>query len=97
MTTDAIIMGLAVGSSLYVKVIIDLIRLAMVMPRWMPPIMALLFGIVFVYMGQIAAGVPIDPQRLAQGLLAGVVCGGLSVGSTELGRRGDQKQEAMRQ
>lgn len=82
---------LAMGAATLVKVLIDLARMGMDMPRWLPPLLALFGGVGLVVLMQVAAGVPLGPQRLAESVLAGILAGGAAVGATELGRRADTR------
>lgn len=80
------------GATTIVKLLIDLVRVGMDPPRWLPPLLAVGGGILVVIIMQVAAGVALTQQVIAEGVLAGILSGGAAVGVTEMGRRADTRR-----
>jgi len=83
---DSIIQS-ALAAATVAKTLVDIIRMAADLPRWLPPALAILGGIGSVVLLMIANKVGLDSAVLAQSVLAGILAGGLAVGVTELGTR----------
>lgn len=79
----------AVVATMFVKVVIDVIRLGfpMQLPAWASPVMALVFGQVFVFLITVSGGEVIQPSVVSDMILAGVLAAGSAVGVTDLARR----------
>jgi hypothetical protein len=79
----------AVVATVFVKVLIDVIRMAfpMQMPTWGSPVLALVFGQVFVFLITVSGGEVIQPSVVSDIILAGVLAAGSAVGVTDLSRR----------
>lgn len=84
---DARLISFALMSATLVKIVVDLVKMAAEVPQWVAPTLALLLGIAFVYVVMIAASVEMTPANWAQGAIAGVLSGGMSIGSTALQSR----------
>lgn len=78
---------IASAAAMFVKVLIDAIRMAVDMPRWLPPLLALSGGILLVLVLFVANAVPLTPQSSAQAVLGGLLAGGMAIGVTEVGVR----------
>jgi hypothetical protein len=90
MSTDAFdpqLVTYALMAATLVKIVVDLIRIAVDPPQWVAPILAIVLGIVFVMLIMIAIAVPYSRVALAQAIIAGVLSGGMSIGSTALQAR----------
>jgi hypothetical protein len=74
-------------SATLVKVVVDLVKMAAEVPQWVAPTLALLLGIGFVLVVMVAASTEMTPAMYAQGVIAGVLSGGMSIGSTALQSR----------
>jgi hypothetical protein len=64
-----------------------LVKVAAEVPQWVAPTLALLLGIGFVLVVMVAASTEMTPAMYAQGVIAGVLSGGMSIGSTALQSR----------
>jgi len=56
-------------------------------PRWVPPVVALIAGILITNLLQMTSNIPLTQQTEAQAILAGIVAATGAVGVTELQRR----------
>lgn len=90
------IIELATAAATIAKVIVDIIRMAADLPRWLPPALAIIGGIGSVVLLMIANRIGLDSAVLAQSVLAGILAGGLAVGVTELGARAQSATTARR-
>lgn len=73
------------------KICVDLARMAFEpLPRWVPPLLAGILGIIFALLLQIAAGATLTGPLVAQCVIVGIMGAGAAVGSTELNRRADK-------
>lgn len=79
----------ALVATVFVKVVIDVIRLGfpMQLPTWASPVMALVFGQVFVFLITVSGGEVIQASVVSDIILAGVLAAGSAVGVTDLARR----------
>lgn len=79
---------LSAAAGLYVKVLIDVLKLGWLsMPSWAAPTFALLGGVLIVMCIFVANGSDINPQRAAQAILAGLLAGGSAVTATAIQTR----------
>jgi hypothetical protein len=83
------IIELALAATAVAKTLIDLLRLATDLPRWGPPVGAIVVGIATVTLLALANGLPFTTQGTAQVILAGILAGGSAVGVTVLARTAD--------
>ncbi len=77
----------ALAASTIVKALVDVARMAAPLPRWLPPLLAVLGGIAVVLLLMVAAGGALTAQLVAQAILAGILAGASAVGVTELQKR----------
>jgi hypothetical protein len=79
----------AVVATVFVKLIIDVVRIGspMQLPTWVSPVLALVFGQVFVFLITVSGGEVIQASVISDMILAGVLAAGSAVGVTDLGRR----------
>lgn len=79
----------ALVATVFVKVFIDVVRLAFPtqMPTWLSPVLALVLGQVFVFLITISGGEVILASVISDIILAGVLAAGSAVGVTDLARR----------
>ena len=75
---EAEIITLALAAATIVKVLVDLVKMAVSVPQWVPPSLALLL---------VANGKTIDVQLGSLAVLAGILAAGSAVGVTELQKR----------
>ena len=85
---DNIIIVATAGGSI-AKVLIDVVRMGVDLPRWAPPLLALIISPALVILLQVAAGVALTQQMLSTCALAGILAAGYAVGATELSKRGE--------
>lgn len=85
---DNIIIVATAGGSI-AKIFIDILRMGVDMPRWLPPLLALIVSPALVVLFQVAAGVALTTEMLATCALAGILAAGYAVGATELSKRGE--------
>lgn len=86
MTVEDILI-IASAAVTFVKVLIDLLKLAWATPQWVPPVLAVILGPVVVALLFVAGGQGIDAQLGAVAILAGWLTAGSAVGVTELQKR----------
>lgn len=86
---DAGLVSLALAAATVVKIVVDLVKLALSgeSPQWVPPLLALVLGPIVVVLLLLAAGQPLTTQTLAQAVLAGILSAGVAVGVTDIGKR----------
>jgi hypothetical protein len=89
---DPKLIGLAAAAALVVKLLIDVLRLGVDLPRWAPPLLALVLGPLVVLGQMIADGAVLTPALVATALLSGALAAGAAVGVTELGQRAHMRQ-----
>lgn len=79
----------AVVATVFIKVIIDIVRIGspMQLPTWVSPLLALVFGQVFVLLLTVSGGEVIQPSVVSDVILAGILAAGSAVGVTDLSRR----------
>lgn len=97
---DANLLGaalvLVLAGSQIVKPLIDLVRMAVDLPRWGPPSIALLFGILAAFLAMLANGMAITTQTGANAVIAGILIAGGAVLTTTMQRTGDAATEERR-
>lgn len=82
------IVTLSLAAASIAKILVDLVRMAFPnRPQWVSPVLAICFGIFTSLMLSVANGVMIEPQMIAQNVIAGILAGGSSVAITELSKR----------
>jgi hypothetical protein len=84
---DPKLVAYALMAATLVKVVVDLVKMAAEVPQWVAPTLALLGGILFVVVIMIGSGVVMTAPMYAQAVIAGVLSGGMSIGSTALQSR----------
>lgn len=85
--TDNIFL-LSVAATTLVKVAVDIVRLAFVVPpRWMSPLLAVIIGPIVAMLLVLESGVLMSDQTVARCFLAGLLAAGGAVGVTELARK----------
>ena len=84
---DTRVIQFSLMSATLVKIVVDLVKMAAEVPQWVAPALALTMGIGFVLIVMIASEVTMTPAMYAQGVIAGVLSGGMSIGSTALQSR----------
>lgn len=84
---DAKLITYALMSASLVKVVVDLVKMAAEVPQWVAPALALVLGIGFVLVIMVASSIEMTAPTYAQGVIAGVLSGGMSIGSTALQSR----------
>jgi hypothetical protein len=91
------ILLLATAAGSIAKTFIDVVRMGVEMPLWLPPTLAMLLGpiLVFLFLLATSPALAFTWQLLATCILAGIVAAGYAVGATELARRGDVSQVKM--
>jgi hypothetical protein len=77
----------ALMAATLVKITVDLVKMGGSFPQWVPPALALGGGVVFVLLIMLAEGRDMSVQVVAQAAIAGVIAGGMSIGSTTLQSR----------
>lgn len=85
----------------YVKIAIDLLRMAVPLPKWAPPALAFSCGVAFCPLLLIAAKVPLTPDLYALFPLAGLAVAANAVGMTETQNKAndavrDRRRESAR-
>jgi drug/metabolite transporter (DMT)-like permease len=84
---------LASSGSFFLKVLIDGAKLAVDLPRWGVPLLALVLSPIIVWLLMLSAQTYTNtPKANADLALASIVVFGLAVGVTELGRRADARR-----
>ncbi len=82
METEIIKQALAATTA--AKIVVDLIKMGVKLPRWGPPLLAFVAGTITVALFQTAAKASLDPPTVALTILAGVLAAGNAVGVTTL-------------
>ena len=85
------ILILAAAAAMFAKAIVDMARIAVDLPRWGPPVVALIVGIGAVILLMLADSVVLTGAVLATSVLAGILAAGSAVGVTELARAADNQ------
>lgn len=93
---DSILL-LALSASMVAKTLVDMLRMAVDTPRWLPPVLAVGAGVGTVLLLMVAQGQALTAAALATAVLAGVLAGGSSVGVTELSNRANVLTQARRE
>lgn len=89
---DSIII-LALSATAIAKTLVDLARMSSDLPRWTPPVMAIIVGIGAVALMMLAEGTAFTAQLWGSIILAGILAGGQAVGVTELQKRATAVQD----
>jgi hypothetical protein len=77
----------AAAAATFVKVLIDILKMATDPPRWAPPALAVSGGIGIILLLMVAGDVALTRAAIANAILAGIMAGGTAVGVTELSKR----------
>jgi hypothetical protein len=77
----------AAAAATFVKVLIDILKMATDPPRWAPPALAVSGGIGIILLLMVAGEVELTRAAIANAILAGIMAGGTAVGVTELSKR----------
>ncbi len=85
---DSIII-LALSATTVAKTGVDLVRLGVDTPRWLPPALATVIGVGAVLLLMVATSVALDAAAIASAVLAGILAAGGAVGVTELSRQAE--------
>jgi hypothetical protein len=84
----------AAAASTFVKILVDILRMATDPPRWASPLFAVSGGIAIILLLMVAGNVELTRAALANAVLAGIIAGGTAVGVTELGKRANPTERA---
>ncbi len=90
------ILILALSAAMVAKALVDMLRLAADTPRWVPPVLALVVGVVAVLLLMVSQRTVLDSANLATAVLAGVLAGASAVGVTELSNRANTLTQERR-
>jgi hypothetical protein len=78
----------AIAVTTIAKVLVDMTKLGFpTMPKWVPPIAALIYGITIAQLTLVASGSELTRVDIAQSILVGILAAGASIGVTELQKR----------
>lgn len=72
------------------KAVVDLVRMAVDMPRWGPPLVAFVVSIGAGFLLMLANGIAITAQTGATAVLAGILAAGGAVAVTAVARAADE-------
>jgi hypothetical protein len=86
MEMDSILI-LATAATTFAKLVVDLVRLGVDMPRWGSPLLAWLAGTASIALLMVAEGQELTQPLVAQAILAGILAAGAAVGVTELQKK----------
>lgn len=82
---------LATASGSITKSLIDILKLGIELPKWAPPVIALVAGPIFVLLFLVYQAEVITLAAGAACILGGILAAGWAVGATELGTRATAK------
>lgn len=86
----ALLAGLVAIATMVAKPAINLIRIAVELPRWAPPALAYAISVVAILLAFDALGLPVARQQVSQALLASVAAAVVAVGDVQLQRKADE-------
>jgi hypothetical protein len=79
---------LATSGATWVKLLVDLWKVARPVCRtWEAPVLAVLSGVLILFLLLLATGQPLTSQTSARAVLAGLMAAGMAMGVTELHKR----------
>lgn len=85
----------AAGAAFIAKMVVDGIRMAVDMPRWMPVLLAFIAAQVGEFLLLLSQGATFTTQATAQAGIVGLIAWGLSIGVTELQKRASRVEERV--
>jgi hypothetical protein len=83
----------AAGAGFIAKMVVDGFRIAIDMPRWMPVLLAFIAAQVGEFLLLLSQGAVFTQQTVAQACVIGLIAWGLTIGVTELQKKGNQTQQ----
>ena len=87
---------LATASGSITKSLIDILKIGVDLPKWVPPVIALLAGPLFVLLFLVYQREAITLAAGAACVLGGILAAGWAVGATELGARAQTQTNTFR-
>lgn len=96
MSGEADVITHALAAATVVKVLVDLVKMAVKPPAWVVAGLALGAGVGAVLLFMVAGGVALSPQLAATAVLAGILAAGSAVLSTDLQKRAAGPREPDR-
>lgn len=85
----------AAGAGFIAKMIVDGVRMAVDMPRWMPVLLAFIAAQAGEFLLLLSQGAVFNNQVIAQAVVIGLIAWGLTIGVTELQKKANKTEERL--
>src|SRR4026207_516236 len=85
----------AAGAGFIAKMVVDGVRMAVDMPRWMPVLLAFIAAQGGGFLLLLSQGATFNQQVVAQAVTIGLIAWGLTIGVTELQKRANRTEERI--
>ena len=85
----------AAGAGFIAKMVVDGVRMAVDMPRWMPVLLAFVAAQAGEFLLLLSQGAVFNQQGIAQAITIGLIAWGLTIGVTELQKRASKTEERI--
>lgn len=85
----------AAGAGFIAKMIVDGIKMAVDMPRWMPVLLAFIAAQAGEFLLLLSQGAVFNNQVIAQAVVIGLIAWGLTIGVTELQKKANKTEERL--
>jgi len=85
----------AAGAGFIAKMVVDGVRMAVDMPRWMPVLLAFIAAQAGEFLLLLSQGAVFNQQVIAQAVTIGLIAWGLTIGVTELQKRANKTEERI--
>jgi hypothetical protein len=85
----------AAGAGFIAKMIVDGVRMAVDMPRWMPVLLAFIAAQLGEFLLLFSQAAAFNRQTMAQAVIIGLIAWGLTIGVTELQKKANKTEERI--
>lgn len=85
----------AAGAGFIAKMVVDGVRMALDMPRWMPVLLAFVAAQGGEFLLLLSQGAVFNNQTIAQAVIIGLIAWAIAIGSTELQKRAGRVDEKI--
>lgn len=85
----------AAGAGFISKMVVDGVRMAVDMPRWMPVLLAFIAAEGGEFLLLLSQGATFTTQTTAQAIIIGLIAWAIAIGSTELQKRANRTEEKI--
>lgn len=85
----------AAGAGFIAKMVVDGVRMAVDMPRWLPVLLAFIAAEGGEFLLLLSQGAAFTTQTTAQAIIIGLIAWAIAIGSTELQKRANRTEEKI--